>query len=71
MKTTENTFLTKLPSGHGHWKVTANYEGEEKYIISNDAMLIDDAFNSEDSDTCYYDSVDEARQTLIDKIFDQ
>jgi len=71
MKTTENTHLTKLPSGHGHWKVTANHNGEEKSITTNDSMLIDDSFNSDDDDTCYYNSVGDARQALINKIFNQ
>jgi len=71
MKTIENTYLTKLSSGHGHWKVTANHNGEEKTIITHDSLLIDDSFNSNEGDTSYYDSVDEARQVLINMIFDQ
>ena len=71
MKTIENTHLSKVKVGHGHWKITANCDGEIKSIITSDSMLIDDAFNSDEGDTSWYDSVEEARQACIDRIFDQ
>jgi len=71
MKTTENTFLTKQPSGHGHWLVTAESGDHKGYAVTSDSMLIDDAFNSDEDNLCYYASIDEARQVLIDKIFNQ
>ena len=67
--TTENTQLTKLPSGHGHWKVIAESQDRKESFITDDAQWIDDAFNSDEGDTSYYDSVDEARQAFIDHLF--
>lgn len=64
----EETHLTKLPSGHGHWKIKADSNGFSHTITTNDSQLIDDAFNSEDDDTSYYDSVEEAREAIIDRL---
>ena len=63
----ENTFLTKLPAGHGHWKITGTANGFSHTIVTSNSQLIDDAFNSEEGDElCYYDSIEEARQSVID-----
>lgn len=68
--TLENTHLTKLPSGHGHWKITGNSGGFSHTITTNDSQLIDDAFNSEEGETAYYDSIEEAREAIIDRLND-
>ncbi len=62
----EGTHLTKLPSGHGHWTVKGESNGFSTTITTNDSQLIDDAFNSEEGDTSYYESVEEARGAVID-----
>jgi len=69
MKTPQNTHLSKEPLGYGHWRVTASTFDEEKSIITSDSILIDEAFNSDDEGCWYYESQDEARQELIDRIF--
>lgn len=35
-----------LPSGYGHWEVTADYRGKRVTIVTTDSMAIDD-FKSE------------------------
>lgn len=64
----EDTHLTKFPSGHGHWTIKAESNGYSHTITTNNSQLIDDAFNSEEGDTSYYDSVEEAKETLIEMI---
>lgn len=66
--TLEKTDLTKLPSGHGHWKIKAESNGYSHTITTNNSQLIDDAFNSEEGDTSYYDSIEEAREAIIELI---
>ena len=66
----EDTFLAKLPSGHGHWKVTGESNGFSHTITTNNSQLIDDAFNSEEGETSYDDSVEEAREALIELLND-
>ncbi|MBO2546110.1 hypothetical protein J0871_16965 [Salegentibacter sp. BDJ18] len=68
--TLENTSLTKISSGYGHWIVKAQSEGFTHQIKTNNSQLIDDAFNSEEGDTSYYDSVEEAREAVIELLND-
>lgn len=70
MKTVENTHLTLVRLGKGHFKVTAESGSETGSIVTSDSLLIDDAFNSDEDDCCYYDSPEEARQVLINNIFE-
>ena len=62
--------LSKKPSGYGHWIITAQQDGFTHSIKTSDSQLIDDAFNSEEGDTSYFDSVEEARETIIEKLND-
>lgn len=64
----EDTFLTKLPSGHGHWKIKAESNGFSHTITTDNSQLIDDAFGSDDRETSWYESKEDARETIIEMI---
>jgi len=66
---TSNTHILKQFAGYGHAKITItlnNGIGEILSKVTDNMRLIDNAFNSDEGDTSYYDSVDEARQAAID-----
>jgi len=69
--TTENVLLTKQDTGNGSWIVKGFCIDTQEYrsMLTNDSMLIDDAFNCDEGETNYFDSVEEAKQALIDEIF--
>lgn len=50
METYQSHYITILPSGYGHWKVTFhNYRGKDRTFTTNDSQAIDD-YNSEEKD---------------------
>ena len=68
----EEVFLSYLPKGRGHFEVRGVHKDtlEEKSFITTDTLLIDDALNSDfDEELSHYDTIDEARQCLVDSLF--
>lgn len=67
--TTENTTVSYSRLSAGHFQLKAFHNGEERSFNTTDSILVDDACNSDEGDTSYYDSVEEAQQVVIDELF--
>ena len=73
-KNVEEYWLSYNPKGRGHFELVAIHKETQKKDtkFTTDTVTIDEAFNSEFDDECWYhDSIDDAKQCVLDKIFSE